>query len=386
MLYLDNAATSFPKPQEVIDAITIALNAPASPGRSGHKPALEASRVVYRARKAIAKLFGIGNLERVAFTPNITWAINIALGGIGLKAYDHVLSSALEHNSTARPLALLAEKNIITWETVAPGPDGLLRAEDFASKLKPNTRLVVLCHGSNVTGALAPAKAIKEAIGEVPILLDLAQTAGAMPLEDLGSWADIITFTGHKGLLGPTGTGGLYLKEGIGFQPLAVGGTGSRSESLSQPDFLPDALEAGTLNTHGLAGLAAGVNYLLEKGLDKVREHELNLVSVFLEDISKISKLSILGPGPGILQRVSTVSLNIEGWSSSDLAGALEAEYGIMTRSGLHCSPLAHKAMGTFPGGAVRFSFGLFNTLEEARLAAKALEELSKRKTARKKS
>ncbi|MDR1577690.1 MAG: aminotransferase class V-fold PLP-dependent enzyme [Deltaproteobacteria bacterium] len=377
MIYLDNAATSFPKPPEVIKAVTDALLAPASPGRSGHAPALKASRTIHAARKAVSRLFGLPDNSRLVFTPNITWSLNMALNGFGLKAGDHVLSSALEHNSTARPLARFKKEIQIDWEIVPPGPDGLIRAADFKARIRPETRLVVLNHASNVTGALAPAKEIKSVIGNAALLLDTAQTAGALPMDDYGQWVDLLAFTGHKGLLGPTGTGGLWIREGLELRPLAVGGSGSRSESLVHPDFLPDALEPGTANTHGLAGLAAGVEFLLKVGVSQVREHELKLTQSFLANIVKIPGLSIIGPDPGVESRVATVSVVIKGWSSSDLSAELEKGYGIMIRSGLHCAPLTHQFTDTFPGGASRFSFGYFNTAEEVDTAARALSELA---------
>jgi cysteine desulfurase family protein len=378
VIYLDNAATSWPKPEVVIEAVERALRAPASPGRSGHRPAHEASRTVHRARKGVARLLGVGDPERVAFAPNVTWAVNEALWGLGLGPGDRVLSGALEHNSTARPLRLLEARGV-AWEAVPPGPDGLLDPEEFRRRLTPETRLVVLNHASNVTGALAPAKAVKDAVGGVPVLLDTAQTAGAVPLDDLGGWADLVCFTGHKGLLGPTGTGGLYVREGVPFRPLAVGGSGSRSESLEHPDFLPDALEAGTQNTHGLAGLAAACDFLLGTGVGRIRAHELELAEIFMEGALKAPGLAILGPGPGDPRRVATVSVVLEGVSSSDLARSLEEGYGIMTRAGLHCAPLTHQAAGSFPGGATRFSFGFFNTREEAETAGRALREIAGR-------
>jgi cysteine desulfurase family protein len=377
VIYLDNGATSWPKPESVVEAVEKALRAPASPGRSGHKAAHAASRSVHRARKGIAKIFGVKDPERVAFTPNVTWAVNAALWGLGLKEGDHVLSGALEHNSTARPLRRLERGRGAAWERVDPGPDGILDPEEFRRRLRPETRLVVINHASNVTGALAPAREIKEAAGEVPILVDTAQTAGSVPLDDMGQWADFICFTGHKGLLGPTGTGGLCVKEGARFSPLAVGGSGSRSESLEHPDFLPDALEAGTHNTHGLAGLAAAAEFLLETGIDRIREHELALAELFMAGALQASGLRILGPQPGDRRRVATVSVTLEGYSSSDLARILEEGYGIMTRAGLHCAPLTHQACGSFPGGSVRFSFGYFNTFQEAEAAAGALREIA---------
>jgi selenocysteine lyase/cysteine desulfurase len=322
-------------------------------------------------------MFGLSDVSRLAFGPNVTWALNAAIGGLGLGGGDGVLSGGLEHNSTARPLSRLSQETGLKWDEVPPGPDGLLRPDDFRKALRPNTRLVVLNHASNVSGALSPAREIKEAIGEVPILLDTAQTAGAMPLDDLGSFADLIAFTGHKGLLGPCGTGGLWVRPGLELRPPAVGGSGSRSESFSHPDFMPDALEAGTLNTHGLAGLAAGMEFLLSYGLDRARQHEMGLAFAFLEGLSGIKGLSYHQPKAGSEQRVATVSVWMEGWSTSDLAQALEKGWGIMIRAGLHCAPMAHRNLGTFPGGTARFSFGLFNTQEDVRAALEALKELS---------
>jgi cysteine desulfurase family protein len=378
VIYLDNAATSFPKPDSVVKAVEGALLAPASPGRSGHRPAHEASRTVHRARKAMAGIFGAKDPERVAFAANVTWAINVAVRGFDIKAGDHVLSGTLEHNSTARPLRLLRDRCGADWEAVDPGPDGVLDPEDFRRRVRPGTRLVVVNHASNVTGALAPVREIKEAVGAVPILVDTAQTAGSVPLGDMASWADVICFTGHKGLLGPTGTGGLCVGEGVPCRALAVGGSGSRSESLEHPDFMPDALEAGTLNTHGLAGLAAAASFLAETGIEKIRAHEMDLANVFMEGAAKAQGLRILGPGLGDPRRVATVSVVMEGVSSSDLARLLEEGYGIMTRAGLHCSPMAHRASGSFPGGATRFSFGFFNTEAEAETAAGALREIAR--------
>ncbi|MDR2302289.1 MAG: aminotransferase class V-fold PLP-dependent enzyme [Deltaproteobacteria bacterium] len=379
MIYFDNGATSFPKPPQVGTAIMAALAAPASPGRSGHAPAMAAGRTIHRARKALAKLFGLKENGRICFGPNVTWGLNAALTGLGLERGDHVLSGSLEHNSTARPLAKLKAEKGLDWEIVPP-VDGLMTAEGFKKLLRPETKLVVLNHASNVSGALAPAREIKKAIGNVPLLLDSAQTAGSVPLEDAGSWVDLLAFTGHKGLLGPTGTGGLWVGPNVTLRPTFVGGSGSRSESLEHPDFLPDALEAGTANTHGLAGLAAGVEYALQTGVENIRGHELLITHLFIKEITQIDELSMQGPGLDQTNRVATVSLNLKGWSSSDLAGALEREHGILTRAGLHCAPLTHRALGTFPGGSVRFSFGPFNTPEEIQTGAKALKALARQK------
>ena len=378
MIYLDNAATSFPKPAEVISAVTEALNAPASPGRSGHTAALAASRTIHQARKNIARLFGIKDNRRIAFTSNITWALNIALEGLDLKVGDQVISTSLEHNSVARPLGRLVMEKGIIWEMAKVDEYGCSQPEDFLHLVTPATRLVVLNHASNVTGALVPAKQIKEMIGNIPLLLDTAQTAGSRDLSCVGKWADIVAFTGHKGLLGPTGTGGIWVRPGLNIRPLATGGTGSFSESVAHPPFLPDALEPGTPNTHGLAGLAAGVEVVLKAGVENIQYHEMELTQKFLQGLGKISGVKVWGP-LNLEQRVSTVAITLKGWSSSDLAQVLEDKYDILTRAGLQCSPLAHRAYDTLEmGGIVRFSFGFYNTMADMEAALAALGELAK--------
>jgi selenocysteine lyase/cysteine desulfurase len=243
--------------------------------------------------------------------------------------------------------------------------------------LRPSTRLVVLNHASNVHGALAPARAVKEAIGEVPLLLDTAQTAGVLDLSEAGQWVDLLAFTGHKSLLGPTGTGGLWVRPGLNLRPLAVGGTGSASESLIPPDFLPDALEPGTANTHGLAGLAAGVGVVLREGVANIRAHEMDLTRRFIDGLGQIKGLTLWGPGAGE-DRVAVVAVTLAGWSSSDLSAALEKEDGILTRAGLQCAPLTHQTLGSFQGGGVtRFSFGYYNTAGDTDLALAALDRLA---------
>ncbi len=377
MIYLDNAATSFPKPPEVVAAVTRALEAPASPGRSGHAASLAASRTIHQARKNMAKLFGIADNSRLAFTANITWALNLALEGLPWREGDHIISSALEHNSVARPLTRLAAERGLIWDVVPVDGEGLADPDDFRRLLRPSTRLVALNHASNVTGALAPGRDIKAAVGDIPLLLDTAQTAGAMDLSEVTQWADLVAFTGHKGLLGPTGTGGLWVRPGLNLRPLAVGGTGSVSESLTPPDFLPDALEPGTANTHGLAGLAAGTEVVLKIGAEKIRTHEMDLTQSFLDGLAAIEEATLWGPRSRD-RRVATVAVTVRGWSSSDLAAALEREANILTRAGFQCAPLAHRHLGSFQGGGVtRFSFGLFNTPEEIDIALRTLDRLA---------
>ena len=372
MIYLDQGATSFPKPTEVIEAVQKSLLVPASPGRSGHKGALDASRTIFKCRKAVCRLFGVEDNNRVVFTANISWALNIAINGFKWQKGDHIISSPLEHNSASRPLRRLVAEKGISWEQVPLTSEGLIKAEDFQKLLRPETKLVVVNHASNVTGALAPVLEIKKAIGSVPLLLDCAQSAGAVSLTEIGPQVDILAFTGHKALLGPTGTGGLYVRPGLDLLPLAVGGSGSRSESLEHPDFMPDMLEVGTPNTHGLAGLLAGINFVLDQGVDNIRAHELLLLEKFLKGLKALPQIKILPP-EGISQRTATVSILMDNMSSSDLSARLEADYGIYTRAGLHCAPLGHQALNTFPGGATRFSFAYANTIQEVETAIKAL-------------
>ncbi len=378
LIYCDQAATSFPKPPEVIAAMERALrDASASPGRSAHRYSLAASRIVFEAREAAAELLGIEDSSRVAFTLNVTQALNTVLFGL-LPPGSHVLTTGLEHNSVMRPLHRLAETGGVEVEVV-PGPqDGPPDPEEFRKRLKPSTRLAVVNHASNVVGTICPAAEIKTAIEGVPLLVDAAQSAGVLDLTPVDSLSDLLAFTGHKSLLGPTGTGGLWVSPRLDVPPLLHGGTGSRSELEEHPDFMPDTLEAGTPNTHGLAGLSAGIRSVLEYGTSKIREHEMELTAAFLDGLAQIK--TALVPGPrNPADRVGVVSLNLDGWSPSDLALTLDREYGILTRSGLHCAPRAHRTLGTFPMGTVRFSFGLFNRLAEIDTILTALDQLSRR-------
>ena len=347
----------------------------ASPGRSAHQYSLLSSRIIFDAREAAAELLGAPDSSRIAFTLNVTWALNTALGR--LKPGGHVLTSCLEHNSVMRPLNHLARERGIELEIVPLNPDGYMDPDEFRKRKRPDTQLAVVTHASNVIGLILPIREIRRALDGVPLLVDAAQTAGVVSLHPVTDLADMIAFTGHKSLLGPTGTGGLWARDGIDIPPLARGGTGSRSELEEQPEFMPDALEAGTPNTHGLAGLAAGIQYVLQTGTDKILAHEQALNRIFMDGLSQIKGATAYGPVDPTA-RVGVVSLNLDGWSPSDLALALDREYGIMTRSGLHCSPRAHQTIGTFPQGTVRFSFGWFNTRDHIDAALKALDALSR--------
>jgi cysteine desulfurase family protein len=378
LIYFDQAATSWPKPDAVVEAVTAALRASsASPGRSTHAMSVTAARTVFRAREAMAELLGVDDSGRIAFTLNVTQALNTVLYGL-LKPGDHVLTTSMEHNSVMRPLARLAEIRGVEVSVVEADRQGGIDPDDFRTLIRPTTRLAVVNHGSNVTGTLAPLAEIKAALEGLPLVVDAAQTAGVLPLTPVTEIADVLAFTGHKGLMGPTGTGGLWVRPGIAVGSLIQGGTGSRSEHEIQPDFMPDCLEAGTPNTHGLAGLAAAVDYILEIGLEHIRDHETALTKAFLDGLGNMEGVRVYGP-KNIKEITAVVSINIDGYSPSDLAFVLDREYGVAVRAGLHCAPRAHKTIGSFPQGTVRFSFGWFNTLDEVRRVLAALDEISKK-------
>ena len=376
-IYLDQAATSFPKPPAVAEAMHKALTeSAASPGRSAHRFSLSAARVIFEARELAARLFSVQDSSRIAFTANVTQALNMALLGL-LGPGDHVLTTGLEHNSVMRPLRWLAERRGVEVAVVESPAGGRVDPADFARLKTSRTRLAVVNHASNVTGVIQPLVEIKAALGEIPMIVDAAQTAGALPMSADGTGADVLAFTGHKALYGPTGTGGLWVSPDLEIEPIFHGGTGSRSEHETQPDFMPDRLEAGTPNTIGLAGLAAGLDFVLATGVEAIRDQEKRLTTRFLQGLASVPGLTVYGP-PDPDSRVAVVSLNLEGWSPSDLARSLERDFGILTRAGLHCAPRAHRTIGTFPRGAVRFSFGFFNTPAEIDAALEALGQLSR--------
>ena len=368
MIYLDNSATSWPKPRATAQAMTHFLeHVGANPGRSGHRLSIEAGRVVYRARESIASLFNLPDPLRVVFGLNGTEAINLALRGV-LKPGDHVVTSSMEHNSVMRPLRDL-EKTGVEVTVVRCAADGGLAPEDLERSIRKNTALMVLNHGSNVTGSLLPVAAAGGIARQHGILLlvDAAQTAGSCPIDMEEDRIDLLAFTGHKGLLGPTGTGGLVIGERVNvkeIRPLKSGGTGSRSEHETQPDFLPDVFESGTPNAVGLAGLDAGVRFVLEQGVERIREHEVGLARRLLEGLREIHRVVIHGEQRGT-KRTATLSFTVDGVPCSEVGLRLDEEHGILCRVGLHCAPAAHRTIGTFPTGTVRLSPGFFNTSEE---------------------
>ena len=375
MIYLDNAATTLQKPPVVGQAMLEALQTAGNPGRGAHEPTLHAARIVYDARAALAELFHAESPACIAFAANATQALNTALGGL-LAPGDHVITTVCEHNSVLRPLYRLREQGA-ELSFVGVEDRAALCYEQFAQLVRPNTRAVVVTGASNVTGNatdLARVSRFAKAHGLL-LIVDAAQTAGAMPIDVQALGIDVLCFTGHKGLLGPQGTGGLYVRPGLRVAPLVVGGSGVHSFDEAHPAIMPTALEAGTLNVPGIAGLGAGVRWLLEQGIEPLQKKELRLARLFYENVRDIPGVILYGDFTG--PRAPIVSLNLAGEDSARVADALWEEYGICVRAGAHCAPLMHKALGTVEQGVVRFSFSHQNTEAEALEAAQAVRALA---------
>lgn len=376
VIYLDNAATSFPKPEEVYEAMLHHMkHFGANPGRSGHKMALEASRSIYRTRELLGELFHINNVMQIIFVSNATEALNLGIKGV-LKSGDHVITSSMEHNSILRPIKTL-EKIGVENTIIQCNKDGSICPEDIKKAIKSNTKLVVLTHASNVTGTIMPIVEIGKITKEAGILflVDAAQTAGIYDINVDEMNIDILAMPGHKGLMGPQGTGVLYIREGIEVMHSKEGGTGSRSEDLNQPLMLPDRYESGTPNTPGIVGLGAGVQFILNEGLDKIRNHEKDLTGYFIDQLEKIELVHIYGPKDANKQG-AVVSINIGDEDSSEIAYILDKIFDIGIRPGLHCASMAHKTIGSFEQGTVRFSIGYFNTREDIDKAIEAIKNI----------
>jgi len=379
-LYLDNAATSWPKPPGVAAAMLAFLaDVGANPGRSGHGRSIAAARIVSDAREAVAELVGASDPLRVVFGPNATTALNLALAGL-LHPGDHAVCSAMEHNAVMRPLRALERRGVEL--TVVPcAPTGELAVADVEAALRPHTRLVVLTHASNVTGTIMPIAEVgrlTRARG-VLLLVDAAQSAGCLPVDVAADAVDLLAFTGHKGLLGPMGTGGLVLGDRVdvaALTPLVHGGTGSRSAEEVQPEFLPDRYEAGTPNVVGLAGLAVGVRWLLDRGVVEVRRHEVDLTGRLLAGLAGVPGVEVQGTQDAT-RRTATVSFTVTGVDPADAGLWLEDEAGILCRVGLHCAPAAHRTLGTFPTGTIRFGLGVFTTVDDVDRAVAAVARLA---------
>lgn len=378
MIYLDNAATTLQKPRPVGQAMLDALQTAGNPGRGAHEPTLHAARLVYETRTALAELLGAEDPSCIAFTANATQSLNMALCGL-LHPGDHVLTTVCEHNSVLRPLYRL-QKNGVQLDFVEADARGVLRYEQFEQKLRPNTRAVVISHASNVTGNVADVAFVADFTKKHDLLLvlDAAQTAGIRPLDVKTLGADVLCFTGHKGLLGPQGTGGAYVRPGLRVAPLVVGGSGVHSFAEEHPAQMPTALEAGTLNVPGIAGLGAGVRWILQQGVQTLQEKETAWAQLFYEQLQEVENLTFYGDFSGNAPRVPIVSLNIGDEDSAWVADALWEDAGICVRAGAHCAPLLHKTLGTAAQGVVRFSFSHANTEEEVLRAAKAVRTLAR--------
>lgn len=377
MIYLDNAATTIRKPPQVVDAVVRAMSSFGNSARGTHEGALTASRTIYDARCKAAALFGCPRADHVVFTANSTEALNIAINGL-IRAGDHVISTDLEHNSVLRPLYRLRDERDVSLDFVPADRQGNLDYADFERLLRPNTRAIVCTHASNLTGNavdLARAGEIAHRHG-VLFLVDASQSAGVLPIDMERMYIDILCFTGHKSLMGPQGTGGLCLRGDHGIRPWKVGGTGVQTYSERQPEQLPVRLEAGTLNGHGIAGLSAALDFIAETGVEAIHAHETALMRRFYEGVRDIPGVTVYGDFTH--ERTAVVALNLAGHDSGEVADALAEDYGIATRSGAHCAPRLHRALGTEEQGAVRFSFGWYNTAEEADAAVRAIRELAR--------
>ncbi len=373
-VYLDTAATSRRKPEEVYRAMDRFMReVGASPGRSVHSPGIEAGNIVADVRAKLAKLFGVPDASRFIFTLNCTEALNLAIKGI-LKTNDHIVTSSMEHNSIMRPLSALMQERSIKVSRAKADRAGIIDPDDLAANIRPETKLIVMTHASNVTGAIQPIETVGQIAKErdIPFLLDAAQTVGCYPINLSRLPVDIMAFSGHKSLMGPQGVGGLYIREGIDLVPLKQGGTGSASSEEFQPQELPDKYESGTPNTPGIAGLSAAIDFVSSVSVDKIRTQICQVGKIILEGLQGMDGITYYGPGD-MKNNVGIFSFTVEGRDSAEVADDLESRYGIMTRVGLHCAPSAHRTIGTFPQGAIRAGIGYFSTEEEAKYLIQSL-------------
>ena len=377
MIYLDNAATTYPKPESVYDAVLDCMkNYCANPGRAGHKLAMRAAREIYDTRENLAKLFNIDNPMNIVFTSNATDSLNLAIKG-SVTEGDHIITTSMEHNSVIRPIKAL-EKNGVENTIVNCDKDGFLDYEDLENAIKPNTKLIVTTHASNVCGTLVDIAKVGEIAKKHNILylVDASQTAGVYDIDVKKINVDMLAAPGHKCLFGPQGTGILYIREGLNIGILKEGGTGSKSEDLFQPDLVPDKYESGTNNTPGIAGLNAGVKFIFEEGIENIREREEELCKYMLNRLEEVPNIIVYGT-KDVKEKAAVIALNIGNMDSGEITFLLDSEYDIATRSGIHCSPLAHKTLGTIEQGVVRFSLGYFNTKEDIDKPIEALKEIA---------
>jgi len=371
MIYLDNAATSYFKPECVIKSMieaTALLSANA--GRGGHKLSIKAMDMIYYATEAVADLFGIDNPENIAYTQNATLALNMAIGGI-LDKGDHAVVTQMEHNSVLRPVNYYGGN----YTVVKADKKGFVNPTAVENAITPHTKLIVCTHASNVCGSIQPLKEISQIAKKynIPFLVDAAQTAGCYPLKIKEVGADVLAFSGHKGLMGPLGTGGLYVSDKIKLKPIISGGTGSNSESILQPDFMPDMLQSGTLNTPAIVALGEASRFIMRENTEAIHEKERYLANALTEDLCSIKGITVYGDITGE-KRNGTVAFNVNGFSSTEVSEYLDKNYSIATRAGFHCAPFAHEALETGGEGCVRVSFGYFNDLRDEKILVKALK------------
>lgn len=377
--YFDHAASSWPKPPDVIEEMARAVTQyAANPGRGSHAMAMEASRILLKTRVGLAKLFNIGNPNDIFFMPNTTYALNQAIKGF-LQQGDHVITTMIEHNSVRRPLEFLKRSGVIELTYLPVSATGVVDFEDLHDALRPETKLFACSHGSNLLGTILPIAEISEVVKKngVKILVDAAQTAGTYPLDVKALGIDMLAFPGHKGLLGPQGTGGLYIDPSIELTPLVHGGTGSRSEDIDQPATRPDRYESGTVNTPGIAGLGAGIHMVLAKTPELIHEKEWELTQRMMEGLQQIEAITLLGPAVG-QRRGGVCAFLLAGFDAAELAFKLDREYGIAVRAGLHCTPLGHDIAGTLKTGAVRASIGFYTTEAEVDYFVQSVKEVAR--------
>ena len=377
-IYLDNGATSYPKPNQVAKAVfDFMVDVGVSSGRGGYRKAMVADKIVYDTRKLISKLFNQNDPKKVIFTLNVTEAINMALYGI-LEENDHVITSSLEHNAVWRCLKTMERDKGITISNASCDKDGTTKAEDVEALINKNTKLIIFTHASNVLGSIQPIAQIGEIAKRhnVLFLVDTAQTAGAFDIDMQRDNIDIIAFTGHKSLMGPMGTGGLAIRESVDFNPIKQGGTGGDSAYPYQVDYYPNKLEVGTLNISGIAGLKSALEYIDNEGIKTIHNKEKELRTYAYELLKKIEKVKLYGPDES-KDSAMVISFNIEGMRCEDIAYKLDKNYDIMIRAGLHCAPLAHELIGTIKTGTARIGIGYFNTKEDIDKLYEALVEIS---------
>lgn len=382
-IYLDNAATSYPKPDAVHnEMINYMMNIGGNPGRGASSSSIKGNKIVLQCRNILCDLFNYNDSKNVVFTSNITMSLNVLLQGV-LKKGDHVITSTMDHNSTLRVLCNLKDAGVIELDIIQCNRDGEINVNEFKSLIKSNTKVVCLSHASNLIGTIQPLKDIGKICSDKNIyfIIDSAQTAGVIDLNFNDLNCSALAFTGHKGLMGPQGIGGFIISDTMNEEcsPLIYGGTGSISSDTYQPSFLPDKFESGTLNTPGIAGLHAGIKFILNEGLSTIKEHEDYLTKLFIDGLMNIPTTIIYGKH-STENRTSTISINSSIIDNSELGFILDNEYNITTRTGLHCAPLAHKTIGTYPNGTLRFSFGYFNDEKDVNYTLYALDKIIKNK------